>query len=109
MVQKFFFPEDKLIGVFLLLEREIFHLSEIENELTKMIKFYYKSTWIFGETKLSTFSSENAINNGAETTYHKTLKLFIIVHHSNLWKFLSDIDYIILDNEIECQKVRTRS
>ena len=97
-------PEDKLVGVFSILEREIFNLSEIENELIKKLKFYYQKTCIVGETVLSIFFSENATNNGAET-YYKTLKLFVKVHHPNIWKFLSDLNKIILYYEIEYQRL----
>ena len=85
-------PEDKLVGVFSILEQEIFDLSEIENELIKKLKFYYKRTWIVGEKEFSIFSAENSTNNGAET-YHKTLKT------------LSDLSKIILDYEIEYQRL----
>ena len=54
--------------------------------------------------RILNLSAENSTNNGAET-YHKTLKTFVKVHHPNIWKFLSDLSKIILDYEIEYQRL----
>ena len=54
--------------------------------------------------ELSIFSADNATNNGAETC-HKSLKSFVKVHHLNIWKFLFDLNKIILDYEIEYQRL----
>ena len=93
----------KISTIFFNIENETFNLSEGENELLKKLKFYYKRTWIVGE-KESVFSAENATNNGAEA-YHKTLKLFVKVHHPNIWNFLSDLDKISRDYENEYQRL----
>ena len=35
--------------------------------------------------------------------FHKTLKSVITVHHPNIWKFLSELNKVILDFELEYQ------
>ena len=95
-------PESEILGAFSLLEQEMFHHNETEDQLIKMLKVYYKKTWIIGQKKLSVFSAENATNNGAEA-FHKTLKSVSTVHHPNIWKFLSDLNKVILDFELEYQ------
>ena len=66
-------PEDKIVAVFSILEQENFNLREVENELIKKLKFYYKKTWIVGEKVLSIFSAENSTNNGAVPCGHANL------------------------------------
>ena len=97
-------PESEILGAFYLLEKEMFYHNEIEDQLIKKLKVYYKKTWIIGQQGLSVFSAENATNNGAEA-FHKTLKSVITVHHSNIWKFLSDLNKVILDFELEYQRL----
>ena len=54
------------------------------------------------------FFAENATNNGAEA-FHKTLKSvirLITVHHPNtIWKFLTDLNKVIFDFELEYQRL----
>ena len=97
-------PESEILGAFSLLELEKFYHNEIEDQLIKKLKVYYKKTWIIGQKGFSVFSTENATNNGAEA-FHKTLKSVITVHHPNIWKFLSDLNRVILDFELEYQRL----
>ena len=97
-------PEREILGAFFLLEQETFYYNEIEYLLIKKLKVYYKKTWIIGRKGLSVFSTENATNNGAEA-FHETLKSVITVHHPNIWKFLSDLNKVILDFELEYQRL----
>ena len=97
-------PESDILGAFSLLQQEIFYHNEIEDQLIKKLKVYYKKTWIIGQKGLSVFSAENATNNGAEA-FHKTLKSVITVHHPNIWKFLFDLNNVILDFELEYQRL----
>ena len=47
---------------------------------------------------------ENAVNNDAEA-FHKTLKPVIIDHHPNIWKFVSDLNKVTFDFELEYQRL----
>ena len=73
----------------------VYH-NEIEDQLIKKLKLYNKTTWIIVQHGLSVFSADNATNKGVEAI-HKTLKSVITVHHRNIWKFLSDLNKVILD------------
>ena len=97
-------PESEILGAFYLLEKEMFYHNEIEDQLIKKLEVCYKKTWIIGQQGLSVFSAENATNDGAEA-FHKTLKSVITVHHPNIWKFLSDLNKVILNFELESQRL----
>ena len=79
-------------------------LNDHELKIVGSFKKYFLKTWIDGSESLSVFYYEFNTNNGAES-YHKNLKSSIKTNHPNIWKFLSSLENIMTDNDLEIRRL----
>lgn len=79
-------------------------LNDHELNVVGSFKKYFLKNWIDGNESLSVFYYEFTTNNGAES-YHKNLKSSIKTNHPNIWKFLSSLENIITDNDLEIRRL----
>ena len=79
-------------------------LNDLELKIVGSFKKYFLKTWIDGSESLSIFYYEFNTNNGAES-YHKKLKSSIKTNHPNIWKFLSSLENIMTDNDLEIRRL----
>ena len=73
-------------------------------ELVKSLENYFYKTWIDGNEGMSVFYYQFSTNNNAGS-YHKSLKSNIKTSHPNIWKFLSSLEDIILDFDLEIRRL----
>ena len=98
-------PEEEILPVFLSLEIPSVDLLDPEKEMIRKFRMYFTKTWIYDHRSFSVFYYENATNNGAES-YHKTINTYIKVSHPNIWNFLSYLNNIISDFDLELQRLK---
>ena len=79
---------------------ELNGLTDVELQLVNSFKKYFTKTWINGSENLSVFYNEVTTNNGAES-YHNTLRSYLKSIHPNIWKFMSSMDKVMCDYDLE--------
>lgn len=99
-----FLPEEEIRSTYLSLELPLLGFLDSEKELVRIFRRYFNRTWIHGNENLSFFHYEKATNNGAES-YHKCLKSYFKTPHSNIWKNLVTLNNVIMDYDLELQRL----
>ena len=79
-------------------------VTDLELELVSSFKNYFIKQWIDGSQSLSIFYNDVTTNNGAEC-YHNTLKSYIKTSHPNTWKFMSAMDKVMSDYDLEVKRL----
>ena len=79
-------------------------LTPAELELVGSFKKYFVKTWLDGNENLSVFYYEFSTNNGAES-YHKSLKSKIKSNHPNIWEFVTHLDTVMSDYDLEVKRL----
>ena len=83
---------------------ELNGLTDVELQLVNSFKKYFTKTWINGSENLSVFYNEVTTNNGAES-YHNTLRSYLKSIHPNIWKFMSSMDKVMCDYDLELKRL----
>ena len=99
-----FLTEEEIHPTFVGIHLELLGLTDLELELVSSFKMYFIKQWIDGSQGLSIFYNEVTTNNGAES-YHNTLKTYIKTNHPNTWKFMSAMDKILSDYDLEVKRL----
>ena len=99
-----FLPEEDITSTYFAIKKSFVDLTPTEMELVKSLENYFYKTWIDGNESMSVFYYQFSTNNNAES-YHKSLKSNIKTSHPNIWKFLSSLEDIILDFDLEMRRL----
>ena len=99
-----FLSEEDIPPTYLALHIPIVGLTEIELQMVGLFKNYFSITWIEESASISIFYYEFNTNNGAES-YHKSLNSYIKTNHPNIWKFLSGLQNVMKDYDLELQRL----
>ena len=99
-----FLTEEDILPTYLDLELSLSGLTDNELQLVSTFKKYISKNWMNGSENLSVFYYEFSTNNGAES-YHKSLNGYIKTNHPNIWKFLSSLNNIMNDYDLEQRRL----
>ena len=99
-----FLTEEEISPTFIVIHLELVGVTDLELELVSSFKKYFIKTWIDGSQSLSIFYNEVTTNNGAES-YHNTRKSYIKTNHPNTWKFMSAMDKVMSDYDLEVKRL----
>ena len=99
-----FLTEEDILPTYLDLELSLSGLTDNELQLVSTFKKYISKNWMNGSENLSVFYYEFSTNNGAES-YHKSLNGYIKTNHPNIWKFLSSLNNIMDDYDLEQRRL----
>ena len=99
-----FLTEEEIHPTFVGIHLELLVVTDLELELVSSFKNYFIKQWIDGSQSLSIFYNEVTTNNGAEC-YHNTLKSYIKTSHPNTWKFMSTMDKVKSDYDLEVKRL----
>ena len=99
-----FLVEEDIQPTYLTINLPTDGLNGSELELINSFKKYFTKTWIDGSVSLSVFYYEINTNNGAES-YHKSLQSCIKTNHPNIWKFMSLMNNVLSDYDLEIRRL----
>ena len=77
-------------------------LGSAEKDNLEKLKRYFNKRWLcqVKPEELSIFEAKSTTNNGAES-YHAKLKAIIQIGHPRIWNFLTILNQIIMDTDLE--------
>ena len=99
-----FLPEEDIRPTYLASHMPLVGLTPAELELVSSLKKYFAKTWLDGNESLSVFYYNFSTNNGAES-YHKSVKSKIKSNHPNIWKFVTNLDKVMSDYDLEFRRL----
>ena len=79
-------------------------LNDTEKANIDKLKRYFTNRWLgqVSSDELSIFDAKSTTNNGAES-YHAKLKTRVQTIHPRIWSFLSVLNEIIVDTDLEVE------
>ena len=103
-----FLLEEEILPTFFEINLELNGLTDVEMQLVNSFKKYFMKTWINVSESLSVFYNEVTTNNGAES-YHDTLRSYLKSIHPNIWKFITSMDKVMCDYDLELKRLHDGS
>ena len=98
-----FLPQENIINAFNYLKLVRIGNTAHQENINKFID-YFERTWI-PQIHLLSYYDANILTNNFSETFNKRLKSSIGVHHANPWSFLEKLNNIIIDLELDSNRI----